>query len=168
MKRTVRKWLSLLMAFSIVLSRELSPDFSIWSITSRRLSLRPSWSPSAIVLSLMPVALAEDGNTQDPPSTEVTPPGGTGGSGSGNQKPGDGIPPRKVPGREEKFYVPLTQPSSILHMAYFCSKLRRLTSLRGIPVTAAIFSKEFSPDFSMWSITSRRLSLRGRAVEGGK
>lgn len=59
MKRTVRKWLSLLMAF-------------------------------AIVLSLMPVALAEDGNTtQNPPSTEVTPPGGTGGSGSGNQKPGD-------------------------------------------------------------------------------
>ena len=45
-------------------------------------------------------------------------------------------------------------------MVYFCSKLRRLTSLRGIPVTAAIFSKEFSPDFSMWSITSRRLSLR--------
>lgn len=59
MKRTVRKWLSLLMAF-------------------------------AIVLSLMPVALAEDGNTtQNPPGTEVTPPGGTGGSGSGNQKPGD-------------------------------------------------------------------------------
>lgn len=59
MKRTVRKWLSLLMAF-------------------------------AIVLSLMPVALAEDGNTtQNPPGTEVTPPGGTGGSGSGNQKPSD-------------------------------------------------------------------------------
>ena len=42
MKRTVRKWLSLLMAF-------------------------------AIVLSLMPVALAEDENNPTPPSTEVTP-----------------------------------------------------------------------------------------------
>jgi hypothetical protein len=76
MKRTVRKWLSLLMAF-------------------------------AIVLSLMPVALAEDENNPTPPSTEVTPsePGenGTGGSGngSGNQEPGDPNTPSEPNGDKE-------------------------------------------------------------------
>ena len=57
MKRTVRKWLSLLMAF-------------------------------AIVLSLMPVALAEDGNTQDPPSTVEK--GGTTPSNDPNDNTGTG------------------------------------------------------------------------------
>lgn len=76
MKRTVRKWLSLLMAF-------------------------------AIVLSLMPVALAEDENNPPPPSTEATPsePGGNGtggsGSGSGNQEPGDPNTPSEPNGDKE-------------------------------------------------------------------
>lgn len=76
MKRTVRKWLSLLMAF-------------------------------AIVLSLMPVALAEDENNPPPPSTEATPsePGGNGtggsGSGSGNQEPGDHNTPSEPNGDKE-------------------------------------------------------------------
>ena len=76
----------------------------------------------------------------------------------------DGIPPRKVPGREEKFYVPLTQPSSILHMATMSPPYKPVLRRIVVPPPRP---QEDVPPLGVVGAVGEELGLQAHSLAGG-